>query len=65
MTSNLNQHLYGWLEKIQANINIFKEKTDVSDLDRIEFISHQYHLVMIIYQALNKQVIFVGARIIE
>ena len=65
MTSNLNHHLYGWLEKIQANINSFKERTDVSDLDRIEFISHQYHLVMIIYQALNKQVIFVGARIIE
>lgn len=65
MSSHLNHHLYGWLEKIQANISQFKEREDVSDEDRIEFISHQYHLVMIIYRALNKQVIFVGARIID
>jgi len=64
-TSNHNQQIYGWLEKIEANIAKFKNWTDVTDEDRIEFITHQYHLVMLIHRALNGQVIFVGARPIE
>jgi hypothetical protein len=62
MSTNHNLQIYGWLEKIQANIEKFKQRLDISDEDRIEFITHQYHLVMIIYRALNGQVIFVGAK---
>jgi hypothetical protein len=63
--TNLNHHLYHWIEKIESNINKFKDRTDITDEERIEFITHQYHLVMLIYRALNKQVIFVGANPIE
>jgi len=62
MTSNLNQHLFGWLEKIEANIEKFSSQPNQTPDDQIEFITHQYHLVMLIYRALNGQVIFVGAR---
>jgi hypothetical protein len=61
-TSNHNQQIYGWLEKIEANIEQFKNRTDVTDDEKIEFIAHQYHLVMLIHRALNGTVIFVGAR---
>jgi len=62
MTSNLNQHLFGWLEKIEANIKRFENQQNPTPDDKIEFITHQYHLVMLIYRALNGQVIFVGAK---
>lgn len=62
MSSNHNQHIYGWLEKIEANIAKFRERDDVTNADKIEFITHQYHLVMLIHRALNGSVIFVGAR---
>jgi hypothetical protein len=65
VSSNHNQQIYGWLEKIEANIAKFKQKVDVSDEERIDFITHQYHLVMLINRALNGQVLFVGARPIE
>jgi uncharacterized lipoprotein YbaY len=57
----LNQHIHGWLEKIQENIDVYKLSDDTSDDGKLAFISHQYHLVMLIYKALNSQVIFVGA----
>ena len=60
--SNFNHHIYGWLEKIEANIAKFRERNDVSPDEKIEFITHQYHLVMLIHRALNGQVIFTGAR---
>ena len=62
MRTNHNEQIYGWLEKIEANIKKFKARTDVTDEDKIEFITHQYHLVMLIHRALNGQVLFVGAR---
>lgn len=62
MRSNHNEQIYGWLEKIEANIEKFKARPDVTDEDKIEFITHQYHLVMLIHRALNGQVLFVGAR---
>ena len=62
MRTNHNEQIYGWLEKIEANIMKCKERTDVTDEDKIDFILHQYHLVMLIHRALNGQVIFVGAR---
>jgi|GEM_PF-6749249 len=58
----LNHHVYGWLENIQENIDAFKLRLDVTDAEKFTFISHQYHLVMLIYKALNGQVIFVGAK---
>jgi hypothetical protein len=61
-TSNHNQQIYGWLEKIEANVEQFKNRIDVTDDEKLEFIAHQYHLVMIIHRALNGTVIFVGAR---
>lgn len=64
-TTKHNRYVYDWLEKIEANIAKFKERVDVTDTDRAEFITHQYHLVMLIHRALNGKVIFVGARPIE
>ena len=61
-TSNHNQQIYGWLEKIEANVATFKNRMDVTDDEKLEFIAHQYHLVMLIHRALNGTVIFVGAR---
>jgi hypothetical protein len=64
-TSNHNQQIYGWLEKIENNINKFKKdqnESNMTDEDRLFFITHQYHLVMLIHKALNGKVIFVGAR---
>ena len=61
-TSNHNQQIYGWLEKIEANVTTFKNRMDVTDDEKLEFIAHQYHLVMLIHRALNGTVIFVGAR---
>jgi len=63
--SNHNQQIYGWLEKIEANIQRFREQQNPTQDDKIEFITHQYHLVMLIHRALNGQVIFVGARPIQ
>jgi len=60
-TSNYNHHIYGWLEKIEANIAKFRDQDSQTQDERVEFITHQYHLVMLIYKALNGQVIFVGA----
>ena len=65
MSTNYNHHIYNWLGKIQTNIENFKEKEAVTNEERVEFISHQYHLVMIIHRALNGNVIFVGANPID
>jgi hypothetical protein len=62
MITNHNQQIYGWLEKIEANVARFKSSELVSPEEKLEFIQHQYHLVMLIHRALNGQVIFVGAR---
>jgi len=62
MTSRLNQYLHDWIEKIEENIKNFKSQEDTNDDEKLEFISHQYHLVMLIHRALNGQVIFVGAK---
>lgn len=59
---HLNHHIYGWLEKIQENIDAFKLRSDVTDTEKLTFISHQYHLVMLIYKTLNGQAIYVGAK---
>jgi hypothetical protein len=63
-TSNFNHHIYNWIGKIQDNILKFKDLESTDD-DRVEFITHQYHLVMLIFKALNGQVIFVGANPID
>ena len=61
-----NHHIHGWLEKIEHNIEKFKTNCpDPSNEERLEFISHQYHLVMLISRALQGTVIFVGAKPIE
>ncbi len=63
--TNLNHHLYHWVEKVESNITKFKATPGITDEQRIEFITHQYHLVMLMFRALNGQVIFVGANPIE
>lgn len=63
--SHLNHHITGWVEKIQDNVSEFRSRGVVSDSERLDFILHQYQLVMLIYRALNGQVIFVGAKPIE
>lgn len=64
MTSNHrhNHYIHGWLEKIEANIAKFKQQVAPTEADQLEFISHQYHLVMLIHRVLNGQVIFAGAK---
>lgn len=62
MATNLNRQISGWLEKIEANLAKFAERTDVTEEERIEFIGHQYHLVMLIHKALAGKVIFTGAK---
>ena len=64
-SSNHNQQIYGWLEKIEANIEKYRNQQNPTQDDKFEFITHQYHLVMLIHRALNGQVIFVGARPID
>lgn len=59
---NYNHHIYGWLEKIESNIAKYRATVDTTPEDRIEFITHQYHLVMLINRAIEGSVIFVGAR---
>lgn len=51
-----------WIEKIQMNIKTFKEKDNPTNDEKIDFIIHQYHLVMLIYRAINGQVIMTGAK---
>ena len=60
--SNYNTYICGWIEKIQSNIQKFKDSEDFTDADKIEFITHQYHLLMLINKALIGQVLFVGAK---
>ena len=62
MASNLNYHISGWLERIEANLVDFAQRSDVTEAERIEFITHQYHLVMLIHRALAGKVIFTGAK---
>ena len=62
---NYNHHIYGWLEKIEANIANYRAQVTTTPEDRIEFITHQYHLVMLINRAIDGSVIFVGARPVE
>jgi hypothetical protein len=66
MTSRtVNHHIYYWLEKVENNIAEFKLRTDVTDAEKAEFITFQYHLVMLINKALEGNVIFTGANPIE
>lgn len=60
--AHINYHIHGWIEKIEDNVKEFKSQVDVTDDEAMQFISHQYHLIMLIYQALNNQTIFVGAK---
>lgn len=57
----LNHHIYHWIEKIEANIVSFNLTNRITNKQRVEFITHQYHLVMLIHRALDGTVRFVGA----
>lgn len=66
MDNRYNHHIHGWLEKIENNIEKFRMNyPNPSNKERLEFISHQYHLVMLISRALQGTVIFVGAKPID
>ena len=67
MTSrNINHHIYYWLEKVEKNIAEYKEVANtLTDAEKAEFITFQYHLVMLINNALSGESIFVGANPIE
>lgn len=58
---HLNHHIQGWLEKVESNIAEFQARTDVTDEERAEFITFQYHLVMLIRKTLAGKTYFVGA----
>lgn len=61
--SRHNVYIYEWVEKIQSNIQKLKLH-EFTDTEKIDFISQQYHLLMLIHRALNGQVLFVGAKTI-
>lgn len=63
--TNYNKQIAGWLEKIESNITQFKLRGTVTNDEKVTFITHQYHLVMLISRALKGQVIFVGATPID
>ena len=65
MSAHLNHHISGWVEKIHANIKEFRLRTDVTNEEKVTFILRQYFLILLIYQALNKQILFVGAKIVN
>lgn len=60
--NNYNRYIHGWLEKIEDNIIKFKQQTDVTPQDKIDFVTRQYELMYLIHRALHGQVIFVGAK---
>ena len=59
--SNHNIYISEWLEKIQSNLRNSKLDEFAND-EKIDFIQHQYHLMMLVHKALNGQVLFVGAK---
>ena len=59
--SNHNVYICEWLEKIQSNLRNSKLDEFTND-EKIDFIQHQYHLMMLIHKALKGQVLFVGAK---
>ena len=63
--TNRNKLIYGWLDKIETNLNRFISSGNMSDLDKIEFITAQYHLIFLVHRLLNGQVIMVGAPPVE
>ena len=63
--ANRNKLIHGWLTKIETNLNRFISEGNLSDADKIEFITAQYHLIFLVYRLLNGQVIMVGAPPVE
>jgi hypothetical protein len=51
-----------WIEKIQLNIDKYRELEDPTSEEKLEFITHQYHLVMLIHRTINGHVIMTGAK---
>jgi hypothetical protein len=63
--ANRNKLIHGWLTKIEINLDRFISEGNLSDGDKIEFITAQYHLIFLVYRLLNGQVIMVGAPPVE
>jgi len=63
--ANRNKLIHGWLKKIESNLDKFISEGNLSDADKIEFITAQYHLIFLVYRVLNNQVIMVGAPPVE
>jgi len=63
--ANRNKLIHGWLKKIESNLDRFVSEGNLSDADKIEFITAQYHLIFLVYRVLNNQVIMVGAPPVE
>jgi len=63
--TNRNKLIHGWLKKIETNLDKFVSEGKMSDEDKIEFITTQYHLIFLVYRLLNGQVIMVGAPPVE
>jgi hypothetical protein len=63
--ANRNKLIHGWLKKIESNLERFVSEGNLSDADKIEFITAQYHLIFLVYRVLNNQVIMVGAPPVE
>jgi len=63
--SNHNKLIHGWLTKIESNLDRFISEGNLSDQDKIRFITTQYHLIFLVYRLLNGQVIMVGAPPVE
>lgn len=59
----INYHIHGWLEKIEDNLAQYKtEINNTTSEEDIYFITHQYHLMMLINRALAGTAVFAGAK---
>ena len=65
LSEHINYHIEHWIDKIHANFEEFEQIENPTPDQQIEFAQHQYHLVMIIHRALEGNLIFTGAKIID
>lgn len=62
VTDLRKDHIDGWLEKLEQNLEVFLSNSQFNSKNDVEFIIHQYESLMLIQRSLSGQVIFVGAK---
>lgn len=60
--STLSNQVDGWLDKLEHNLDTFLQTSNLDSEQDVQFITHQYHCLMMIHWALQGKVVFVGAK---